>query len=159
MIPWAVAVTAGFGGLLDIAATLLLAALLGGLLGFERERLGKAAGLRTHMLVALGAAIFVVAPLEAGMPRSDLGRVIQGVAAGVGFIGAGTILKIATEREIQGLTTAASLWLAAAVGLATGTGLKLVPLVGAFLAFLILRVDFRLRRTSTSASAGPDDGR
>jgi len=88
------------------------------------------------------------------IPGGDLGRVVQGVAAGVGFIGAGTILKIATEREIQGLTTAASLWLAAAVGLAAGSGLWFVPFVGAVMAFLILRVDVRLRRTA----GNEDDG-
>lgn len=123
---------------LGVAATLAGAALLGGLQGLEREWLKKAAGLRTHMLVALGSAVFVLAPREAGMPEADLGRVVQGVAAGVGFIGAGTILKIASEREIQGLTTAASLWLAAAVGLSVGAGLIWLPVLTSVLALAIL---------------------
>jgi putative Mg2+ transporter-C (MgtC) family protein len=130
----------GAGRLAEVAVTLLGAALLGGLQGLEREWLRKPAGLRTHMLVALGSAVFVLAPREAGMSETDLSRVIQGVATGVGFIGAGTILKITAEREIQGLTTAASLWLAAAVGLAVGAGLVWVPIVGSVLALLILSV-------------------
>jgi putative Mg2+ transporter-C (MgtC) family protein len=125
---------------LGIAATLAGAALLGGLQGLEREWLNKPAGLRTHMLVALGSAVFVLAPREAGVSETDLSRVIQGVAAGVGFIGAGTILKIAAEREIQGLTTAASLWLAAANGLAVGAGLVWVPVLSSLLALAILGI-------------------
>ena len=93
---------------------------LGGLLGYEREREGKAAGFRTHMLVALGAALFTVGPLEAGMGSGDLSRVFQGIVTGIGFIGAGTILKRTDEQQNQGLTTAANLWLTAAVGMAIG---------------------------------------
>ena len=85
----------------------LLAALLGGLVGFQREQAGKAAGLRTHMLVALGAAFFVMIPYQAGMPLADLSRVLQGIITGVGFLGAGTILKRPAEEHIEGLTTAA----------------------------------------------------
>src|SRR5687768_5896589 len=101
---------------------LLAAALLGAVVGYERERTGKSAGLRTHMLVSLSSAIFVLAPLEAGMSTGDLSRVIQGVAAGIGFIGAGAILKLADERVIEGLTTAAGIWLTAALGLAAEIG-------------------------------------
>jgi putative Mg2+ transporter-C (MgtC) family protein len=126
--------------LAQVAATLTGAALLGGLQGLEREWLRKPAGLRTHMLVALGAAVFVIVPREAGMTDAELGRVVQGVAAGVGFIGAGTILKLTAEREIQGLTTAASLWLAAAIGVAVGAGLVWVPVVSCGLALAILGV-------------------
>lgn len=123
---------------LSVAATLTGAALLGGLLGLEREWLKKPAGLRTHMLVALGAAVFVLGSREAGMAASDLSRVVQGVAAGVGFIGAGTILKIASEREIQGLTTAASVWLAAAIGVAVGAGLIWLPVLTSVIVLAIL---------------------
>ncbi len=122
----------------EVCALLTGAALLGGIQGLEREWLQKPAGLRTHMLVALGAAVFVLAPREAGVPDADIGRVVQGVAAGVGFIGAGTILKDTATREIEGLTTAASLWLAAAVGLAVGAGLVWVPVVSTALALGIL---------------------
>jgi putative Mg2+ transporter-C (MgtC) family protein len=134
--------------LMRIAARLGTAALLGGVLGFERERVGKAAGLRTHMLVALGSALFIVAPLEAGMDLEGLSRVIQGIAAGIGFIGAGTILKRKEEDEIKGLTTAASLWLTSAVGMAVGVGRLWLPLVAVLLAFLILHVLVAIERLS-----------
>ena len=121
-----------------VAVRLIAAAAFGGLLGFERQREGKAAGLRTHMLVALGSALFTVAPMEAGMQLTDLSRVFQGIAAGIGFIGAGAILKRKDQQEIQGLTTAAGLWLTAAVGMATGAGLLWIPILGVVLALLIL---------------------
>lgn len=130
-----------------VTALLTGAALLGGLLGLERERLQKPAGLRTHMLVSLGAAVFVLAPREAGMADTDISRIVQGVAAGVGFIGAGTILKNAETREVEGLTTAASLWLSAAVGLAMGAELVVVPVVSTVLALSILMLAGRVQRT------------
>ena len=92
------------------------------------------------MLVALGAALFVVAPYQAGLAEGDLGRIIQGVAAGIGFIGAGTILKLTDREEIRGLTTAASIWLTAAIGVAAGVGPLWVPLVCATCAWIILYV-------------------
>jgi putative Mg2+ transporter-C (MgtC) family protein len=117
---------------------LLLAGLLGGLVGFQREQAGKAAGLRTHMLVALGSAFFVMIPHQAGMSIADLSRVLQGIITGVGFLGAGTILKRPTEEHIEGLTTAAGLWLTAAVGSAAGMGREASAVLGTVLAFLIL---------------------
>jgi putative Mg2+ transporter-C (MgtC) family protein len=130
---------------------LTAAVVLGGLLGYEREREGKAAGFRTHMLVALGAALFTVGPLEAGMVTGDLSRVFQGIVTGIGFIGAGTILKRTDEREIQGLTTAANLWFTAAVGMAVGLGHLWLPTLGVAFALLILTVlgyaERRIRRT------------
>jgi putative Mg2+ transporter-C (MgtC) family protein len=123
-----------------VTIRLVTAALLGGLLGAEREMVGKAAGLRTHMLVALGAALFVLVPAELGMTPGDLGRVIQGVAAGIGFLGAGTILKRSDQEEITGLTTAASIWLTAAIGLSVGVGRLWLPIVSAIFAWVILYV-------------------
>jgi putative Mg2+ transporter-C (MgtC) family protein len=105
-----------------IFARLTAAAVLGGAVGFERRREGKSAGLRTHMLVALGAAVFTLIPEEGKMTNADLSRVIQGVAAGIGFLGAGTILKLEEQHRIEGLTSAASVWLTAAVGTAVGAG-------------------------------------
>jgi len=126
--------------LIHVGARLLIAAFLGGCIGFERQREHKAAGLRTHVLVSMGAALFVIAPLEAGMTISDAGRVFQGIATGIGFIGAGTILKLTEQQEIKGLTTAAGLWLTAAIGMAVGSGLVWIPVLATFLAFLILSV-------------------
>jgi putative Mg2+ transporter-C (MgtC) family protein len=132
-----------------VVLRLLAAALLGAVVGYERERTGKSAGLRTHMLVSLSSAIFVVAPLEAGMSTADLSRVIQGVAAGIGFIGAGAILKLADARVIEGLTTAAGIWLTAALGLAAGMGRFGLAAISALLAWLILALVARveIRRT------------
>lgn len=101
---------------------LCAAAVLGALIGYDREKMGKPAGLRTHMLVAMGATLFVLAPAESGMAVVDLSRVVQGVAAGVGFLGAGAILKLTGEREVLGLTTAATIWMTAAIGVAVGFG-------------------------------------
>ena len=121
-----------------IVVRLLLAALLGALIGFNRERYGKAAGLRTHMLVAMGSAAFVVAPLVAGMQIGDLSRVIQGVIAGIGFLGAGTIIKHSGDEKIVGLTTAASIWMTSAIGVACGLGRDSTAIILAVLCWLVL---------------------
>jgi putative Mg2+ transporter-C (MgtC) family protein len=123
-----------------VVVRVLTAALMGALLGYERERAGKPAGLRTHMLVALGAALFVLFPAEAGMEVADLSRVIQGVATGIGFIGAGTILKNAESEQVEGLTTAASIWLTGAIGMSVGAGQLWLPIVCATSAWIILYV-------------------
>ncbi len=138
------AVRADFADLPGVAAVtqlvlrMLLATVLGGVLGYQRERQGKEAGLRTHMLVALGSAFFVLVPLQAGMSIGDLSRVLQGLLAGIGFLLAGTILKQQAEGHIQGLTTAAGLWLTAAVGVAVGLGREASAVLGTVLAFIIL---------------------
>jgi putative Mg2+ transporter-C (MgtC) family protein len=117
---------------------LLVAVVLGGLLGYERESVGASAGLRTHMLVSLGSALFVLIPLQAGMQITDLSRVLQGVTAGIGFLGAGAILKLTDENQIKGLTTAASVWLTAAVGIAAGMGREATAVLSALFAIAIL---------------------
>lgn len=126
------------GQVVQLALRLIIAAVLGGVLGFERERAGKAAGLRTHMLVSLGAALFVLIAQQAGTTVSDMSRVIQGIATGIGFIGGGAILKQAEQHEIKGLTTAAGLWLTAAVGIAAGIGREASAILGTVLALIIL---------------------
>jgi putative Mg2+ transporter-C (MgtC) family protein len=122
----------------QLVLRLLLAVVLGGLLGYQRERQGKAAGLRTHMLVALGATLFVYIPLQAGMALADLSRVLQGLLAGLGFLVAGTILKQQASEQIQGLTTAAGLWLTAAIGVAVGLGREASAVLGTGLTLVIL---------------------
>jgi putative Mg2+ transporter-C (MgtC) family protein len=114
------------------------AVLLGAVVGIERERAGKPAGLRTHMLVSLGTAVVVIACADASMSLDGLSRVIQGIVTGIGFIGAGTILKLNEQREIQGLTTAAGLWMTAAIGVAAGLGILGVALIGTLVTVLIL---------------------
>ncbi|APO82234.1 MgtC/SapB family protein [Pseudomonas putida] len=124
----------------QILVRLLMAALLGAVLGFEREHKGKAAGVRTHMLVSLGAALFVLAPSMAGADEQALSRVIQGIVAGIGFLGAGTILKGNGQdaSHVKGLTTAAGLWMTAAIGTAAGMGREATALISTILALLVL---------------------
>ena len=125
-------------GVTRITLRLLIAATLGGILGFEREQKGKPAGLRTHMLVALGAALFVLIPQQAGVSDTDLTRVLQGLVAGIGFLGAGTIIKGSGDEEIKGLTTAAGIWLTAAIGVAAGMGREATAVLSTLLAMVIL---------------------
>lgn len=126
------------GGVTRITLRLLIAAILGGVLGFEREQKRKAAGLRTHMLVSLGAALFVLTPQQAGVSDADLTRVLQGLVAGVGFLGAGAIVKGSDDAETKGLTTAAGIWLTAAIGVAAGMGREATAVLSTLLALLIL---------------------
>ena len=125
-----------------ITVRLLMAAILGGILGFEREHKGKAAGVRTHMLVALGAALFVLVPQTSGAESDAMSRVLQGVIAGIGFLGAGTILKNqpGDESHVKGLTTAAGLWMTAAIGVAAGLGKEATALLSTILALAIFSV-------------------
>jgi len=139
------------GEVLWVIARIVTAAALGALLGEERQRAGKAAGLRTHMLVALGSALFVLFPIEAGMQPADISRVIQGVATGIGFLGAGTILKRTDPGEVHGLTTAASIWMTAAIGLAVGAGRLWLPVVSAVCAWTILSVLARFEKVTDKA--------
>jgi putative Mg2+ transporter-C (MgtC) family protein len=124
-----------------VSVRLLMAALLGGILGYEREQRGKSAGIKTHMLVCMGAALFVLIPQQAGMvSEAELSRVIQGVVAGIGFLGAGAILKGDDEKDLKGLTTAAGIWLTAAIGVAAGLGRESSAILCTVFALLVLIV-------------------
>jgi putative Mg2+ transporter-C (MgtC) family protein len=125
--------------LMRVLVRLAVAAVLGGVVGLERERTGKAAGVRTHMLVCLGAALFTTVPLEAGMYSADFSRVIQGLVTGIGFLGGGAILKLSDQGQVRGLTTAAGIWVTAAAGMAVGAGWLWPALCGVALGWLILR--------------------
>ncbi len=132
------------GRLTHLAVRLAAAALLGGVLGYQREKVGKAAGLRTHMLVAIGAMFFVLIPQLEGVPLRELTRVIQGVVTGIGFLGGGAILKLADSQQIKGLTTAASIWLTAAIGVAVGLGRIGFAALTCLFAFVILEALYQL---------------
>lgn len=123
-----------------ITLRLLVAAALGGLLGYERESKGKSAGVRTHMLVAIGAALFVLIPQQAGASTADLTRVLQGLIAGVGFLGAGAIILGTKQVETQGLTTAAGIWVTAAIGVAAGMGRESTAVLSTLVALFVLSV-------------------
>jgi putative Mg2+ transporter-C (MgtC) family protein len=126
--------------MVSLVSRLLTAMILGALVGAQRESIGKPAGLRTHMLVAMGSALFVLAPLEAGMELDGISRVIQGIVTGIGFIGGGAILKLQEKREIEGLTTAAGIWMTAAIGIAAGLGRWGLALVSTVLTWITLSV-------------------
>lgn len=146
-----------------IIVRLLMAILLGAAIGYERETQGKAAGLRTHMLVSLGAAIFVLVPLQSGMPEADVSRVLQGIVAGIGFLGAGAIIKLSDHEEVKGLTTAASVWVAAAIGIAAGMGREATAIVSTLAALFILavvrRVEKHIEPVKSTQAAGKGTGR
>lgn len=130
---------------------LFLALLIGAIIGLERELRRKPAGLRTHMLVSFGSAIFVLIPLQLTTIQSHpemISRVVQGIAAGVGFLGAGEIVRESSQQsqrlEIHGLTSAAAIWVSASLGIAAGCGLWQLGLVGAIMTFAILNLFKRL---------------
>lgn len=123
-----------------VTLRLLLAAVLGGMLGYERELKARSAGVRTHMLVAVGAALFVIGPLQSGVPLSDMSRVLQGIVQGIGFLGAGAIIVRTTERKIEGLTTAANIWATAGIGILAGLGLDATAVLSAMVLLIILAV-------------------
>ncbi len=144
----------------ELVGRLVLAALLGYFIGLEREFRGQAAGERTHALVALGAAAFALLSSRA-FPGGDTARVAAGVVTGIGFLGAGMILKREGEK-IEGLTTAAGIWAVGAMGLAIGAGMYLLGVVTALLVGLILaaesilKLDERLeRRRAKDRKNGP----
>jgi len=121
----------------ELVLRVVLTFLLSGLLGLEREIRLKPAGLRTHVLVGLGSSLLTLLSLYA-FPGSDPARVAASVAVGIGFIGAGTIIK--TENKIIGLTTAATLWITSAIGMATGAGMYLVASIVALISYITLEL-------------------
>jgi putative Mg2+ transporter-C (MgtC) family protein len=154
--------TAGFPDSAELARFLVrlaAATLLGAVIGLQRESVGAAAGLRTHMLVTVGATLFVLAPLSFGMDPEQVSRVIQGVATGIGFIGGGAVLKLAAEREILGLTTAASIWLATAVGVAVGMGRIGLAAIVVALSWAILAILRRFSHGPAHQAPAPAGGR
>lgn len=134
--------------LLRAIVRLLAAILFGAAIGWERERAHRAAGLRTHILVTVGSAAFMMLGLEMAerAGSGDPTRIIQGVAMGVGFLGGGTILKLPDEQKVQGLTTAAGIWTTAAIGVAAGAGWILLAAVLSVLTLLVLTVLRRIEK-------------
>jgi putative Mg2+ transporter-C (MgtC) family protein len=128
---------------------------VGGIIGWERQLRNKPAGLRTHMLVSMGSALFVLIPLAMAKNPNGLDaieRVIQGITAGIGFLGAGEILRQSQQEigkvEVHGLTSAAAIWVSAALGTAAGCGLWQLALIGALMSLFVLRVIKKLERRS-----------
>jgi putative Mg2+ transporter-C (MgtC) family protein len=140
--------------LIHVIIRLIAATILGAAIGIQRERVGKPAGLRTHILVTLGTCVFVLAGSGYGMSSDGLSRVIQGIVTGIGFIGAGSILKLNEERDIQGLTTAAGVWMASAIGVAVGLGALGLAIISTILTLIILtlvgKFEFQINREQTA---------
>lgn len=146
----------GLGDLREVLRSLLrlvVALLCGAVIGYQRERVGKAAGLRTHILVAAGSALVVSAAVEAGMDTDSISPVIQGLVTGIGFLGAGAILKQEQERSILGLTTAAGIWMTSAIGITAGLGRFGTALAATLLAWCVLSALYRLEH----AEHAPDE--
>jgi putative Mg2+ transporter-C (MgtC) family protein len=129
---------------------LFVAVVLAACVGYEREIRGKTAGLRTHMLVALGVALIIIASQQAGITPADMSRVLQGIFAGIGFLGAGAILKHSDQERVTGLTTAASIWATAAIATAAGLGREATAVVATLFTVAILSVLLRLEPQSDS---------
>src|SRR4030095_305983 len=123
-----------------VIVRLLAATILGAIVVFERERARKPAGLRTHTLVCLGTTVFVLVCTSAGMSSDGLSRVIQGIVTGIGFIGAGSILKVTEQPHVKGLTTAAAVWMTGAIGVSVGLGTIGLAALTTLLALIILAV-------------------
>ncbi len=153
---------------LAVAVQFLIAAVLSGIVGWEREIQGRSAGLRTHMLVGAGATLFVgvagmvmnTFPQQPPLLRFDPTRIIQGVILGIGFLGAGIIFVDRSERRIRGLTTAASIWATTGIGLTVGLGRYLLAALVAVLVFVILHTMRRVEpnpKEHSDTSSGIED--
>ena len=123
---------------IEAGLRLLLAAVLGGIIGIQREKAGKPAGLRTHVLICLGSALFTVVSALGFTGNVDPARIAAGVVTGIGFIGAGVIFRGMRGDKVMGITTAASIWITAAIGIAAGAGLYIIASATALATLLVL---------------------
>ena len=138
---------------IEMVIRLVASVILGALIGYERERSRKPAGLRTHIFVCMGACLFTMAsffliPSDVS-GNYDVTRIASGIVAGISFIGAGSI--IALRGDVKGLTTASSLWVVAAIGLILGLGNYLLPIIATLISYIILRLDELKKREKTSS--------
>lgn len=124
-------------GQAEILTRLLVSAAIAAMIGWEREKLHKPAGLRTHMLVCVGATLITLVSIDA-MQGGDPARLAAGIVTGIGFLGAGTIFR--DKDHVRGLTTAASIWAVSAIGIAVGTGYYFAAIVAAAIIFLTLQI-------------------
>jgi putative Mg2+ transporter-C (MgtC) family protein len=127
---------------IEMILRLLLATALGATIGYQRERANKPAGLRTHTLICVGAALFTIASIY-GFGEADPARIAAGIVAGIGFLGAGAIIR--TREHLVGLTTAATIWSVAAIGLAAGAGLYIISAITTAVVMVILLLPHPIR--------------
>ena len=128
----------------EMVLRLLLATALGAIVGFQRERAGKQIGLRTHILICVGAALFTIASIYGFGATGEAARIAAGVVVGVGFLGAGAIIR-SGEGIVAGLTSAATIWAVAGIGLAAGAGLYLISAVATAIVLIVLFLPSRIR--------------
>jgi putative Mg2+ transporter-C (MgtC) family protein len=121
-----------------IVIRITISIVVGGLIGLERELEHKPAGLRTIILVCLGSTIFMLMGIELGLLGNEIGRIVAGVVTGVGFLGAGAIIR--ARGEVYGLTTAATIWLASGLGLAIGAGYYILAIIASASVLIVLRI-------------------
>ena len=140
-----------------ILVRLSVATLLGAVIGYEREVKSKSAGLRTHMLVSVGTAMFVIGPMRAGMEIADMSRILQGVVQGIGFLGAGAIVMGNLRQRTQGLTSAASIWATAAIGMSAGLGMELTAILATLFVITILAIVPSIKQLEESSDSGKND--
>ncbi|MCD9188625.1 MAG: MgtC/SapB family protein [Pyrinomonadaceae bacterium] len=141
--------------LVQVIIRLFAAVTLGAIIGLQRERVGKPAGFRTHILVMLGTTVFTLSGSIYGMTTEGISRVLQGIITGIGFIGAGSILKQRDELKIRGLTTAAGIWMTTAVGAAVGLGFLGLAIIATGLLLLILKLSDPLENDSKKYGKSP----
>lgn len=142
--------------MIQLTIRLAMAVLIGGILGWQREAAGKVAGFRTHILVALGAAAFIIIPQQAGLDSQGISRIVQGIITGIGFLGAGCIIKQQDNTRVTGITTAASIWFTAGVGIAAGFGRGNTALILGLFGWITLAGLVRLeRRIATHSNTSP----
>ncbi len=142
--------------LLRIFVRLSVALIIGAAIGLQRSITHRPAGVRTHMLVALGTALLLVTASDAGLSNSDLSRIVQGIITGIGFLGGGAILKLTQEHEIHGLTSAAGIWLTAGASAAAGLGQITAALIGLVMGLVVLRVVGHAEKQHAQARPGKD---
>lgn len=142
---------------IELSLRIVVAFIVGAIVGIERERRAKAAGLRTHMLVAGGSAIFTIASLTlfGGGETGDRGRVAAQIVTGVGFLGAGTIFR--SGNSVSGLTTAATIWVAAGLGMLAGGGAYFLAFVSAVLTIIALRIPHKWLRRKRPVELDPEE--
>ena len=151
----------GMGGTYEMLLRVSAATIAGAAVGTNREMLGKPAGMRTHALVAIGAAIVTLSSVELALygGRFDANvvtRAVQGIVAGVGFLGAGVILKVSERRTVRGLTTAATIWVVACLGIACGLGQWALALTGVILTLVVLALGRRVEDAMKAYMGRPE---
>jgi len=141
-------------GLLDLIVRLVLATLFGAVVGYQRELADRPAGLRTHVLVCLGSALIMIVSIYpfSALAQADPSRIAAGAITGIGFLGAGTIIR--QGNIVRGLTTAASLWTVSGIGLAIGSGFYIPALLGTAIVFLVLAGLKRVEQTMIGTKEG-----